>query len=79
MASSEQESCPVTPDCNAVSPFEGKFYGKTNSISAKYDVWQRELVCDSDKEFLLKGIEHGFGRPLEIGFAPPCASVTGTG
>ena len=43
-----------------MSPFDGRFYGNTNSISAKYEVWQRELVCDSDKDFLLKGIAHGF-------------------
>ena len=55
----------VTPDCNGVSPFDGMLYGRTSSISAKYDVWQREIVCDSEKEFLLKGIsQRGFASAL---------------
>ena len=31
-----------------------------NLISAKYDVWEKELESDVDREFLLEGIKHGF-------------------
>ena len=43
-----------------MSPFDGKYYGSVNSISAKYNNWLVELKDDPDKEFLLDGIKHGF-------------------
>ena len=41
------------------SPFDSIFLGQS-SVSSKLHVWESELQSDSDRDFILDGLKHGF-------------------